>query len=288
MLNPWYLVFNHSTQGPPTDGSTVFAVSQCHTGCDNLTLFDSLVLNLTNIPTFILDVNATAYEEAKTWQFAFLACRPNAVIQTREVISNGTGFLEILPVPNGKKYISQGNLHPTQTPAMLSFALSDITLHAGPTNTSTYYAGGGTTVQAAFLFGQEQIDNLPPSGYDGPPVVVTILPTDALAQKFAAMLQSASKRAQTELHIITYTLTLLRSLFDWLPWNRICSGEVIQPQSRIRVIHAFYHRFYGHVWNTFYFDDDYALQARREIIHAGQRLGCPSWFQPSKLFWAHG
>lgn len=261
VMDPYYIVFNHSTQGPPTDGSTVFVVSQCFTGCDNLTLFDPIVLNLTNIPTFVLDVNATADEQAQSWNFAFLACRPNAVIQTREVISNGTGFLEILPVRNGKQYIPQGNLHPTQTPAMLSFALSSITLYAGPTNSSSSSAGSYTSVQADFLFGQKQIDNLPSPLYSGPPWVVTILPTDTLASTFAAMLQSASKRVQFELDVKVYTLMLLRSLLGGLPWNCICSCKAIQPQSCICLIHAVYYRFYGHVRSTFHSDGDHALQA---------------------------
>ncbi|KAG2139693.1 hypothetical protein DEU56DRAFT_300727 [Suillus clintonianus] len=193
VMDPLYAVFNHSTQGPPTDGSTVFAVSQCYTGCENLTLLNPVLLNWTNIPTFILDVNATTYSQAQTWQFAFLACRPNAVIQTREVLSNGTGFLEVLPIRQGKQYISQGNLHPTQTPLMLSIALSGITFDAGPMNQSTTPAGSYSTVQNDFLFGQEQIDNLTQPSFDAPSVVLTILPTDILARTFAGMLQSVSK-----------------------------------------------------------------------------------------------
>ncbi|KAG1776022.1 hypothetical protein EV702DRAFT_1111675 [Suillus placidus] len=192
-MDPLYGVFNHSTQGPATDGSTVFAVSQCFTGCSNLTFLDPVVLNWTNIPTFTLDVNANAYNQAQTWTFAFLACRPNAVIQTREVFSNGTGFLEVLPVRQGKQYISQGNLHPTQTPLMLSLALSGITFYAGPINLSTTPAGSYSTVQNDFLFGREQMDALPRSSFGGPPTVVTILPTDTLAKTFGGMLQSVSK-----------------------------------------------------------------------------------------------
>ncbi|KAG2139731.1 hypothetical protein DEU56DRAFT_302258 [Suillus clintonianus] len=188
-VKPFYVLYNHSTQGPPTDGSSVFIASQCSTGC----IPAPLVLNLTDIPTVILDVNATTSAQAQTWQFAFLACRPNAVIQTREVVSNGTGFLEVLPVPQGKEYISQGNLHPAQTPIMLSIALGEIS-YAGPANQSTFSLGSDSTVQSNFLFGKEQIDNLPPPvGYDGPPIVVTILPTDTLARTFAGMLQSVSK-----------------------------------------------------------------------------------------------
>ena len=260
MADPSYLVFNHSTQGPPTDGSTVFVVSRCSTGCDNITLSDAVALNLTNIPTFILDVNATAYATAETWEFAFLVCKPNAVVQTREVISNGTGFLEVLPVPNGKRYISQGILHPTQTPAMLSFALSALSTYAGPMNTTIFSAGGSSIVQADFLFGQQQIDSLPSATYSGPSIVLTILPTEILAPKFGAMLQSASKCAQTDLDVRAYT-DIVRSLPEWLFWNCARSGEAVQPPNRIRVIHAFYHRFYDHVRNAIYSDGDYAFQA---------------------------
>ncbi|KAG0695810.1 hypothetical protein DFH29DRAFT_953733 [Suillus ampliporus] len=187
VMNPLYVVLNHSTQGPPTDGSTVFAISQCYNGCNNFTFLGPVVLNLTNIPTFNLDL--------KPWLFAFLACRPNAVIQTREVVSNGTGFLEVLPVRQGKQYVSQGNLHPTQTRLMLSIAMSGITAYAGPMNESTIPTGSWSTVQNDFLFGQEQMDNLPGLDDVGPPVVVTVLPTDTLARTFAGMLQSVSKCA---------------------------------------------------------------------------------------------
>lgn len=193
VMSPLYHVFNHSTQGPPTDGSTIFAVSQCSTGCNNFTILTQVVLNWTDIPTFTLDVNADAYNQAQTWKFAFLACRPNAVIQTREVVSNGTGFLEILPVRQGKQYISQGNLHPTQTPLMLSLALSGITSSAGPMNISTTPTGSFSPVQNDFLFGRKQINALPQPSFDGQPIVVTILPTDVLAKTFAGMLQSVSK-----------------------------------------------------------------------------------------------
>ena len=190
MADPSYLVFNHSTQGPPTDGSTVFVISQCSTGCDQIALSGVLALNLTNIPTFILDVNATTYTIAETWELAVLVCRPNAVVQAREIISNGTGFLEVLPVSNGKQYATQGILHPIQTPAMLSFALSAISWQDNPIVSN---------VPLDFLFGQQQTNSLPSKTYSGPPIILTILPTEILAPKFSAMLQSASKCAQTEL-----------------------------------------------------------------------------------------
>jgi hypothetical protein len=193
VMDPLYNIFNHSTQGPPTDGSTVFAVSQCSTGCNNFTFLNPVILNWTDIPTFTLIINANTENQAQTWKFAFLACRPNVAIQTREVVSNGTGFIEVLPVRQGKQYISQSNLHPTQTPLMLSLALSGITLYAGPMNISTTPAGSFSTVQNDFLFGREQMDALPQLGFDGQPIVVTILPTDTLAKTFAGMLQSASK-----------------------------------------------------------------------------------------------
>jgi len=200
-MGPPYSIFNHSTQGLPTDGSSVFVVSQCSTGCDNITLSGVISLNLTNIPKFILDINGTAYTAAETWEFAFLVCKPNAVIQTREIISNGTGLLEVLPVPNGKHYAHQDILHPIQTPIMLSFALNAISSDAGPTNYTTYYAGGGSKVQADFLFGQQETDSLPWITYSGPPISLTILPTEILAPKFGAMLQSASKCAQMQLDV---------------------------------------------------------------------------------------
>ncbi|KIK32926.1 hypothetical protein CY34DRAFT_18708 [Suillus luteus UH-Slu-Lm8-n1] len=102
-------------------------------------------------------------------------------------------FLEVLPVRQGKQYISQGNLHPTQTPLMLSLALSGITTSAGPMNVTTTSAGSFSPVQNDFLFGREQIDALPRPTFGGQPIVVTILPTDTLAKTFAGMMQSVSK-----------------------------------------------------------------------------------------------
>lgn len=287
-MSPLYHVFNHSTQGPPTDGSTIFAVSQCSTGCSNLTILSQVVLNWTDIPTFTLDVNANANNQAQTWKFAFLACRPNVVIQTREVVSNGTGFLEVLPVRQGKQYISQGNLHPTQTPLMLSFALSGITSSAGPMNVSSPSAGSFSPVQNDFLFGREQIDALPQPTFDGQPIVVTILPTDTLAKTFAGMLQSVSKSAQTEFDVSHHTLTLLHSISCGLSWDSICSCEGFHPPSCFRFVYAFYYSFCSHVRNTFHSHHHHTLQTSRESIHASQHLSCSPWFQSSKTFCARG
>lgn len=287
-MNPLYNVFNHSTQGPPTDGSTVFAISQCTTGCNNFTILTPVVLNWTDIPAFTLDVNANTYNQAQTWKFAFLACRPNVAIQTREVVSNGTGFMEVLPVRQGKQYVSQGNLHPTQTPLVLSLALSGITLYAGPMNISTTPAGSYSTVQNDFLFGREQMDALPQSTFDGQPIVLTILPTDTLAKAFAGMLQSASKSTQAELDVTQCTLTLLHSISCGLSRDSVCSCEGVQPPSCFRFIYAFYYSFCSHVRNTFHSHHHHALQKSRESIHASQRLSCSSWFQSSKTFCARG
>ncbi|KAG2125402.1 hypothetical protein DEU56DRAFT_903754, partial [Suillus clintonianus] len=176
-------VLNHTTQAPPSDGSTVLLLGQCVAGCDMSLLTASYAwLNFTSLPTFQWNRTDGLYE------LAFLVCKPNVQISTREVRNNGFGMLSVQPSPNGVNLKTQGNLHPRQTPALFSFAM----MHAGPsTLQGAYYVDLGADVQQDFLFGREQVNNLPTS--PGSIVNLTVLPTANLSLTFTSMLKSSSK-----------------------------------------------------------------------------------------------
>ncbi|KAG2125401.1 hypothetical protein DEU56DRAFT_573741 [Suillus clintonianus] len=182
---------NHSTQEPQTEGSTVFQFDQCVAGCDMTLPGASYTwLNFTGLPTFQY---LSAFEDQSEEEFhevAFLVCKPNVQIMTREVRNNGFGMLSVQPIPSGVNYKTQGNLHPRQTPALFSFAMMGIAI--GPVSRNRlYYVELGTDVQLDFLFGREQLNNLPtrPSST----VNLTVLPTADLSLTFTSMLQSSSK-----------------------------------------------------------------------------------------------
>ncbi|KAG2035344.1 hypothetical protein BDR03DRAFT_983777 [Suillus americanus] len=148
-----------------------------------------MVGNSINPPTY----NQSIYTSASAGVFQTHA---------HEVVtsSNRTMFLEVLPVRQGKRYITQGNLYPAQTPLMLSFAMGGVT-NAGPVNQTALSLGGDSTDQSSFLFGKGQMDPLPLLGYYNEPfIVVNILPTDTLARASAGMLQSVSNHAWNYFH----------------------------------------------------------------------------------------
>ncbi|KAG2130896.1 hypothetical protein DEU56DRAFT_757737 [Suillus clintonianus] len=189
IIDPTSSVLNHSTLEPPTDGSTVFQISQCVAGCDMTVSVSSLSeawLNFTGLPSFQYQQDGAFFE------VAFLVCKPNVQITTREVRNNGLGMLSVQPSPNGVNYKTQGNLHPRQTPALLSFAMMDFSANAGPfvDLVRDPYGNLGTVAQRYFLFGREKIDNLPSAGSI---VNLTVLSTANLSATFTTMLQSSSK-----------------------------------------------------------------------------------------------
>ncbi|KAF9230696.1 hypothetical protein BU15DRAFT_83312 [Melanogaster broomeanus] len=81
-------VRNHTTQTPPTDGSTVFFLGQCLSGC-SLPMSVNFTLDLTDLPTFTIEMSN------QTWSMATLVCMPNITIETREVRNEGHGLLEV-------------------------------------------------------------------------------------------------------------------------------------------------------------------------------------------------
>lgn len=192
--SPTFNMFNHTTLHPPTDGSTVFIAGQCVSGCTVDPTYNTVWLNFTEIPTFTIQLPpAITFMRYQSWHLAFLVCKPNAVIETREVRAEGSARLVVQPLSEGKQLTSQGNLFPQDTTTMLSFALSSMT-NIGPSNSSDM-SGLGSRLQRKFLFGSQQVDSWP-GAYAGSGTQilnVSFLPVANLSEGFAQMLQSASK-----------------------------------------------------------------------------------------------
>ncbi|KAH7903188.1 hypothetical protein BJ138DRAFT_189130, partial [Hygrophoropsis aurantiaca] len=179
----------HTTQSLATDGSSVFVAGQCVSNCsfDPITAYP--YLNFTGLPS------TTVQFTDATWEFNFLVCKPNAVVQTREVRNEGHGTLVVQPI-NGRNLPKQGNLHPVQAPSLLSIAMMSISGNSGPSQlTSSYqYASLGSITQTDFLFGKQQIASLPDgSDLNGIITNVTMLPIDTLSATYGPMVQSVSK-----------------------------------------------------------------------------------------------
>ncbi|KAG2139732.1 hypothetical protein DEU56DRAFT_302261 [Suillus clintonianus] len=191
--DPTLTVFNHTTLMRPTDGSTVFLAGQCTEGCSTYSSSNYVWLNFTGIPTFSLQLPPTMVFGTESWQLAFLVCKPNAVIETREVRAEGSAMLFVQPPSDGKQLTRQGNLFSLDTTTMLSIALGHM-LEAGPSNNSAML-GLGSEPQVKFLFGSKQVDSWP-GGYSesGSDIVnASFLSIANLSTNFGQMLQSASK-----------------------------------------------------------------------------------------------
>lgn len=194
--DPTAFLFNHTTLMPPTDGSTVFLASQCIGGCPIYSSSNYAWLNLTEIPTFTVQLPPSmTFGQPQLWQIACLVCKPNAVIETREVRAEGGAMLSVQPLNEGKQLTSQGNLFPRDTTTMLSIALSGMA-NGGP---ASYNAtmGLGSQPQAKFLFGSKQVNSWPgvlaQDGSGSTFVNASFLPVANLSAGFGQMLQSASK-----------------------------------------------------------------------------------------------
>jgi len=195
-------VFNHTTLGPPTDGSTVFLAGQCMSGCPTFE-YNAVWLNFTGIPTLTIQLPISIITESNTimeyqlWRVAFLVCKPNAIIETREVRAEGGAQLIVQPLREGKQFTSQGNISPLDATTMLSFALSSIT-NIGPQNSSSM-SSLGSNLQQDFLFGSQQVNAWPDffvaNASNTMIVNASFLPTTNLSEGFAQLLQSASKGA---------------------------------------------------------------------------------------------
>ncbi|KAK0223888.1 hypothetical protein IW262DRAFT_1458938 [Armillaria fumosa] len=134
--------------------------------------------DFTNIPTFTIAVDSNVY------QVGVKACSPKPTIETREVLNDDSGNLSIEPrVPR----YNQGNLHPSQTAFLLSFALSDLHDSAGPTIT---FEGFGTELEAQLFFYYAQVKafNITLDSFTFTPVS-----DQEITDMYTRLLQSASK-----------------------------------------------------------------------------------------------
>lgn len=186
-MNPSYNVKNHTTQAIPSDGATVFVLGQCQDGCS--AAFASATIDLTDVNnTFTISL------ANQTWSFAILACIPNITIETREVRNDGQGLLSVQPLPAGRQLTRQGNLNPTQTPALFSYVTSSLQM-VSVTSSQNTYPELGPQVMSEFLFGKAQIDALSGSDDVGVSVSVTPAPIENITQSYTQVIRSGAKRA---------------------------------------------------------------------------------------------
>ncbi|KIJ58291.1 hypothetical protein HYDPIDRAFT_34328 [Hydnomerulius pinastri MD-312] len=133
---------------------------------------------------------------------AILACVPNLTIETREVRNEGSNSLSVQPrLPGSHQLTRQGNLHPVQTPSLLSIATKSITQSSdAPSNGSDVYFFVGSRAQTDMLFGKGQIAGLPGLGSAfNTNVTINLAPiadiTDGYTQWFGRLIDEGHKIA---------------------------------------------------------------------------------------------
>src|SRR6267154_6002063 len=95
VLDPTTYVLNHTTQTLLSDGSTTFALVTCTEDQINII---NIYPNFTGVPTLEFTAPNNTYE------LAFLVCKPNITIETREVHTQGSFILEVQRPPEGRAY----------------------------------------------------------------------------------------------------------------------------------------------------------------------------------------
>ncbi|KAF8436819.1 hypothetical protein L210DRAFT_3547694 [Boletus edulis BED1] len=185
--NPSYTVTNHTTRAVLSDGSTVFLLGQCQSGCS--TSANGVTLDLTGLnTTFTLALTD------QSWTMAILACQPNTTIETREVRSDGHGLLSVQPLPPGRQLAHQGNLNTIQTTALFSVATKSLSTGAGQLTASSSGFGLGSQVQGELLFGKAQFDGLPTSDpFSASVATISPAPVENITQAYIQVLQPAMK-----------------------------------------------------------------------------------------------
>ncbi|KAF8834837.1 hypothetical protein BDN67DRAFT_975740 [Paxillus ammoniavirescens] len=187
--DPTFGVFNHTTQAPATDGSTVFLLGQCLSGC-TMDAAVNVTVDFKGLPTITFQMID------QTWSVAILACMPNITIETREVRSGGDGVLNVQPRPvRGKLLTRQGNLHPVQTTSLFSIATLSLSTDGGTlTGDQLQYSSFGSQVQADLLFGKDQFSALPGLGAPyGTNVTLGLAPLGNITEGYTRIIQSAAK-----------------------------------------------------------------------------------------------
>jgi hypothetical protein len=104
----------------PTDGSVVWRLGRCSSGCVPQPSLTPISYNLDGLPKVQFDVNSTI------WEAVYLVCTPGTTIETREVRTIGDGQLIVEPSPSsGPGYTRQRNLDLGQMNLLLSGAFID-------------------------------------------------------------------------------------------------------------------------------------------------------------------
>lgn len=204
VLDPTTYVSNHTTQTLPSDGSVTFAFISCTEGCtgDEINII-SIYPDYTGIPTLQFTAPGNFYE------LAFLVCKPNITIETREVRTQGSYILNVQPLPDGKPYPRQGNLDFIETSFMLGVATSFLSTDSGP-QTSAWF-GLGSETQVNFIFSDPQMSAIDLSTSD---VTVTLqpVPIQNLTRGYTQIVQAAAKGESFILHVHTVETLLNASL----------------------------------------------------------------------------
>jgi hypothetical protein len=179
---------NHTTNMIPSDGSSVWVLTQCvGTGCNVPDFEPSIYMDFSGLP--IVQGNTPN----GTIQIVFLHCRPNPSISTHEIRSDGKGTLTVQP-DGARSFRKQGNLNPSQTGMLLSAALMDFNLNAGPLHPIN---GLGPLAQVDFILGKNQAASinltLGSGGAGAATTKVAPQPLSGLTAVYTTLAQGAAK-----------------------------------------------------------------------------------------------
>jgi hypothetical protein len=192
-------VSNSASGSLPTDGSIIWQLGQCSSGCPAPAFGTPISYNLDGLPKVQFNVNSSMI-----WEASYLVCTPGTTIETREVRSIGNGQLTVASPPSsGQGYTRQKNLDWGQMNLLLSgvFIGTDGSVEgggAGPPFVPTSF-DLGSKLQASLLFGMDTVNEY--NGTDGSPspppasgrVVLTPLPVKNITQAYARIMTSAVK-----------------------------------------------------------------------------------------------
>jgi len=284
LKDPMYSVTNHTTHAPATDGSTVFLLGQCQSGCRPGTPVD-ITLDMTGLNTTF-----TVALTDQTWSMAILACIPNITIETREVRNDGHGLLSVQPLPAGHQLTRQGNLNPIQTTALFSIATMSLAESAGAlSGTRIQYYSLGSQVQGDVLFGKALFEGLP--GTDAPygtTATISPAPIENITQGYTQILQSVSKCPLLDLVLLlVYLVEFLRrlplSVPRGLPRHRIRPRTHLQLRDHLCYVHPERGRGDCSLRTPDRADQPCTLQAGQgRRVHAHQCCRSCTWIRASR------
>lgn len=191
-------VSNSASGSLPTDGSVIWRLGQCSSGCIPQASLTPISYNLDGLPKVQFNVNSTI------WEAVYLVCTPGTTIETREVRCIGDGQLTVTPPPpSGPAYTRQRNLDWGQMNLLLSgsFIGTDGSVQgggAGPQFVPTSF-DLGSKLQASLLFGMTTVNEF--NGTEASPspvpasgsVVLTPLPAENITQAYVQIMSSAVK-----------------------------------------------------------------------------------------------